>query len=430
MIRKDAWSQEILRIIALVFVAVFVFSFWSSALLGLAVGLLLIVVYFLTQLLRVQKWLNSEEADPPESTGVWGGIFDHIYRMQRQNEEAQARLESALDYLQDSLKSMRDAAVIVDKRGAIAWINHSAHLMLGIRAPEDVGRPLLNLLRSPELADYVDNADFSRPLRLDPSPEQERCLLFEISSFGEGDRLIFVRDNTQQYRLELMRRDFVSDVSHELRTPLTVIKGYIETLLDSYPLHDERLKKTFVQVCFQTDRMESLLKDLIWLAQIESFENEEKSTKVELAEVIKEVSDDLTAAWPNRDIELRLDESISVHGDYRELHSAVSNLMVNALNYGNDSAPVRVSWQTQGASAVMSVEDEGDGIETQHLARLTERFYRVDHSRSQKTGGTGLGLAIVKHVAMSHDAELKIESEVGRGSRFQLIFKQPINVTH
>jgi two-component system phosphate regulon sensor histidine kinase PhoR len=231
---------------------------------------------------------------------------------------------------------------------------------------------------------------------------------------------VFVKDVTEQDKLERMRRDFVGNVSHELRTPLTVIKGYIETLQSLMPESDARLQKSLGSMHVQTARMESLISDLLWLSRIESVEGERKDDQLDLVDLLAHLCDELKAAWPDREIELVTSSSLCVLGNAAELRSAISNLIVNALKYSE--APISVKWSDTVVGPELLVEDQGPGIDAKHIPRLTERFYRVDKSRSQATGGTGLGLAIVKHVAVSHDAKLFIDSELGQGSTFRLVF--------
>jgi two-component system phosphate regulon sensor histidine kinase PhoR len=231
---------------------------------------------------------------------------------------------------------------------------------------------------------------------------------------------VFIKDVTEQDKLERMRRDFVGNVSHELRTPLTVIKGYIETLQSLMPEFDERLTKSLGSMDVQTARMESLISDLLWLSRIESVEGERKDDQLDLVDMLTHLCDELMAAWPDRKIELVTSSKLCVLGNAAELRSAISNLIVNALKYSD--APVSVKWSDTVVGPALLVEDQGPGIDPKHIPRLTERFYRVDKSRSQATGGTGLGLAIVKHVAVSHDAKLFIDSELGKGSTFRLVF--------
>ncbi|MBE9538588.1 MAG: phosphate regulon sensor histidine kinase PhoR [Proteobacteria bacterium] len=417
-----SWLGEARRIALLLVFAGLLGWMMGKAVLFVALTLLALQLYWLLQLRRIQGWLRSPETDAPEGVGIWGDIFDQIYSIQRRNLEAHTRLQSTVDYLHDSLASMRDGAVMLDKNGAIEWSNEAAETLLGLRYPADKGQGILNLVRAPEFHQYFLDADFSEPLHLEVNSVPQRNLRIDTSCFGAGDRLMFVRDVTKIIRLEQMRRDFVGNVSHELRTPLTVISGYLGTMLAVQDTIDVRFRKPLQQMEQQAQRMESLLKDLLWLSRLENLEFSEKDQLVDVAGLLQELAVEIRQAYPTRDIELDLETDYKVRGEHRELYSAVSNLVQNALKYSSESSPVRISWRREGDDYLLAVIDQGVGIEASHLPRLTERFYRVDDSRSSATGGTGLGLAIVKHIAAGHNAELRIESVVGLGSKFILVF--------
>lgn len=388
-------------------------------LVSLALGGLLVV--WIYQLSRIDHWLKNTEVDPPEAYGIWGGIFDQIYKLQRENKESRSRLQSTVAYLQDSFTSMRDSVVMVDKDGIIQWSNTAAEKVLGLRYPADRGQALLNLMRAPEFTRYFLSGDYSEALKFYLIGDEGLHLQVEITRFGEGDRLIFIRDVTEVTRLEQTRSDFVANVSHELRTPLTVITGYLESMLPDGDL-SPRYGKAMLQMSQQAARMENLLKDLLWLSRIENVEDEVKEDRVDVRGLLEGLRDELSVSHGDNTIELQLESEQKILGDYQELHSAVSNLVLNAIKYSTQSDVIRISWKREGPRYVLAVRDHGIGIDSAHLPRLTERFYRVDESRSLATGGTGLGLAIVKHVAAAHKAELRIESVLGVGSNFSLIF--------
>ena len=423
------WWLALFRVLAILGVGAALGFFFGSVASGLLVSLMVVLLYWSYQMFRVEQWLSEVAEEPPQAAGVWGLLFDYIHRLQSQSAEAQGRLESSLHYLQDSLKSMRDAAIITDPWGNIAWMNDSAGSLLGISLDKDEGRPLVSKMRLPNFSDYLAVGDYKVPLRIPPSSEQKRCLQVEVSSFGGGDKLIFIKDITEQYKLEMMRRDFVGNVSHELRTPLTVLKGYVENLqsLDSDLV--SKIQRPLVQMDMQVVRMEVLLKDLLWLSRIETIEGADKTLPINMTDLVAEIIEDLRAAYPERKIDTHLEHDDVILGDATELHSAVSNLVVNALKYSGHDDLVTVEWKLDSGLPTLTVRDEGEGIKPQHIPRLTERFYRVDKSRSQATGGTGLGLAIVKHVAVSHNAELLIDSVYGQGSEFSMVFKPHMRAT-
>ena len=413
--RREALSVAAILVLGMTIGVIFGLPGW-----GLALGLAVILSLWSYQLLRVHRWMLDPAVKPPEAGGVWGLFLENLYSLQNRNREAQLRLESTLDYLQDSLAAMRDAAVIVDPQENVAWANDSADFLLNINFPTDQGRPLLDLINSIDFREYFATDDYSDPLRVLPEGDRGRCLQFEVARFGVGDRLVFARDVTRTFRLEQMRRDFVGNVSHELRTPLTVMKGYIETLLSLEEFEAARFQKPLEQMGQQALRMENLVTDLLWLSRIEAVETLRKTELIDMPSMITSIIAELQPAFPERAIVLNKESGAAIRGDERELHSALSNLVVNSLKYSDGDVNVR--WWSTEDLAMFSVTDTGMGIEPHHLARLTERFYRVDKSRSNAGGGTGLGLAIVKHVANSHQAELTIDSTVGVGSCFSLAF--------
>jgi len=417
-----SWWAELRRLLAIVVI---------SALIGWAVGyplpfilggLCSVILIWLYQLWRIRTWLDQSDTPPPESYGIWGYIFDQIYALQRTNREARSLLQSSVDYLQDSFASMRDGVVMVDNHGSINWCNAAATSMFALKFPLDRGQPLLNLVRVPEFQAYFSAQNFEEPLIFDSPGEDAATLQVEITRFGNGNKLLFFRDVTRMVQMEKMRRDFVANVSHELRTPLTVIKGYLETIIPKDSELDPRYLKPLRQMDQQAIRMETLLKDLLWLSRIESVQTIKKTVDVDIAAMLQELCDELRQSHPDTPLSIDVSTTETVLGDYRELHSAVSNLVLNAIRYNRDHNSVDISWHRDGDELLLSVRDHGIGVDSIHLPRLTERFYRADESRSTQTGGTGLGLAIVKHVAASHRAELRIHSVLGAGSRFTLAF--------
>ena len=390
---------------------------WRLALATLAVVLALLWGW---QLAKVYLWFANPEQLPPISDVGLGGILRDVYVLRSRDTLGTKVPARSQPYLKDSLASMRDAALIINSDGRLVWCNDAAEYLLGIKFEEEEGKPLSEVVPGKSLKRYVRDENFQKPLRVKPGPDPEFCLQFEFSRFGVNDRLVFVKDVSEQDKLERMRRDFVGNVSHELRTPLTVIKGYIETLQSLVAEANPTLMKSLGSMDTQVGRMERLIEDLLWLSRIESVEGERKDDQIDMVRLLSDVGESLRTAWPGRDIEVEIESAQQILGSASELRSALSNLIVNALKYSDGR--VTVQWSETVVGPALTVEDEGEGIDAKHIPRLTERFYRVDKSRSQSTGGTGLGLAIVKHVAVSHEAKLFIDSEPGKGSTFRLVF--------
>lgn len=410
------------RVIVITVVAMLIGALYGSALTGAVVALAGLVAFWVYEIQRVQEWLQHPEVAPPDGYGIWGELTARIYAHQRRYRNTEQRLTANVQYLQDSFTSMRDAVVMVDVDGAIKWFNHAAQALLELRYPDDTGQMLTNLIRSPEFNYYFINGEYSAPLQYVTPADKPLHLRVEITHFGEGERLLFIRDVSAEVRMEQIRRDFVANVSHELRTPLTVISGYLGTILDNRADLPQKYHRPLEQMNQQADRMESLLKDLLWLSRIESEKREQKRESIDVKGLLHELREELSGLYLDRQLSFSLECDTPVLGDYRELYSAISNLVTNALKYSDEDSPVSIRWFLRAGSAVLEVQDRGAGIDPLLIPRLTERFFRVDDSRNSETGGTGLGLAIVKHVAEAHNAKLHIDSQVGKGSTFTLEF--------
>ena len=398
---------------------------WQQALMCFLVVLLFLWGW---QLARVYHWFSHPEEFPPIGGPGMRGVLHDVYVLRSRAIQASYPSRRSQPYLKESLASMREAALIINSSSELLWCNGAAEYLLGVRFAEEEGKRLSDILSHASLETYVDDNNFQKPLRIQRGAASEFCLQFEFSKFGADDRLVFVKDVTEQDRLERMRRDFVGNVSHELRTPLTVIKGYTETLQTLMPASDATLQKSLSVMDTQLVRMESLVSDLLWLSTIENVEGERKEGQIDMGALLSDAVMELAAVWPDRSLDLQITSAQQILGDDNELRSAISNLIVNALKYGENS-PVVVRWIDTTVGPALLVEDKGPGIAAKHIPRLTERFYRVDKSRSLATGGTGLGLAIVKHVAVSHEAKLFVDSELGRGSCFRLVFPSSRVVT-
>lgn len=392
---------------------------------ALVIGLGGYLMWMLLQLRRFQHWLRADPgAPPPEAPGLWGDIFDGIYRMQRRDKRLRARMQSVIERIQSSTAALSDGVVMIDKDGHLEWWNHAAESLLGLRAPDDSGQHVHNLLRDPRFIDYFDQGNYREPLDI-PSPVNiNTWLQYNITRYGKGERLLLVRDVTRLHNLEQMRKDFVANVSHELRTPLTVVVGYLETMIDSDNGSNSRWQRPLHQMQQQARRMQSLLNDLLMLSRLETSEATAEEKPVDIALMLPSIRKDALALSGDRQHEIIIEAATQARlmGLETELRSAISNLVYNAVKYTQDGGSVQISWSQDDGGARLSVMDNGPGISQEHLHRLTERFYRVDSSRNSTTGGTGLGLAIVKHVLMRHQAELQITSTVGEGSTFTCLF--------
>lgn len=399
-----------------------------TIILGLAVGYLswtlvagaiLYICWMLVQIHKLDTWLLSRRRQPPpDASGIWGDIFDNIHRLQKQQRNEQRRLKSVINRVQETTAALRDGVILLDGKSNIDWFNKAAQRLIGLQN-SDQSHSVLNYLRHPKFVEYFEAGDYSDPLEL-PSPRfVGKYLQYQITKFGQGERLLVVRDITQLHHLEQMRQDFIGNVSHELRTPLTVIRGYLETLMDSGTMPG-KWGKPMNQMHQQAERMNLLVSDLITLSKLETEDYQGKQKAVALVPLVDMIVDEARALSGDRNhcIRFRHFGPVEINGCEKELHSALSNLVFNAVKYTPEHCEIDIKlWcDTQGVH--IQVKDSGPGFDAKHIPRLTERFYRVDSSRNSATGGTGLGLAIVKHVLMRHDAELTIDAEINKGACF------------
>lgn len=416
------WRSELRRILALCLSALVFGYYLSEITMAFIVAAVLYIALQWLQLYRLYRWLYHEDKGSlPDSTGIWGAVFQEVERLRKRSQKHRQRLQTIINRIQDSTAALQDAVLMVDSHGNLEWWNRAADHYLGLKSPVDVGQPITNLIRNPEFKEYFDAVDYSEPLSIASPIKSNVQLQFSITLFGRKDRLILVHDITRLKHLEQMRKDFVANVSHELRTPLTVLSGYIETMemaKDSLP---PRWGRMLSQMGQQSERMGSLIKDLLMLSRLETTQKDQPKP-VAITPLLERITADARAlalsSELNHRIELDIHSDDEIKGYSDELRSAFSNLAFNAVKYTPEGGHIKIRWFHNKEGAWFCVKDNGVGIEKHHQPRLTERFYRADPSRSQQTGGTGLGLAIVKHVLLRHDAQLVIKSELGEGSTF------------
>jgi two-component system, OmpR family, phosphate regulon sensor histidine kinase PhoR len=386
------------------------------------------VAYTLRQIYCFNRWLvSNSDLPPPEATRFWGEVYDRIYHMQRRQKKEKASLEAVINRVQETTSALRDGVIILDRRGYLDWWNPAAQRLLGFRI-SDQGKSVINFIRHPRFVSYFDEGQYGEPVEI-PSPRfNGKQLQFQITRFGNAERLVVVRDITQLHKLEQMRQDFVANVSHELRTPLTVLTGYLETLSDSPDLGPQ-WQKALTQMEQQARRMSMLINDLLALSKLETAEAGYNQKPVPLGSLLTNIHAEAQAMSGdlNHQIHLECEAGLELLGSEKELHSAFSNLVTNAIKYTPPGGKITLSAKRRRQEIQVSVQDNGPGFESKHIPYLTQRFYRVEASRNSSTGGAGLGLAIVKHVLLRHEGELQISSEVGKGSTFTCVFNQTVD---
>ena len=379
------------------------------------------------QAARVANWLRStSNQPPPENVGPWTDVVRHLeHNLQLQNELL-LQAQETNDAVMAAAQALPVGVIALDASMSIIWFNKAARQQLGLNDQIDLGNNLLHLIREPSFVRYARQRTWPDPLLLNTlHGSQEKRLMMQFVTYAREQRLLITRDLTQIDKLETTRRDFVANVSHELRTPLTVLTGFVETISEAPAgaLTEMQVQQYFGLMREQANRMESIVSDLLTLSTLETAPVADQEV-VEVTPLLNNVRQQIEALSAGRhQIEWDVQPDLNLLGASSELTSAFSNLITNAVRYTPEDGHILVRWaQEPDQGARFSVKDTGIGIAAEHIPRLSERFYRVDRSRSRAAGGTGLGLAITKHIAMRHEADLQIDSRLKQGSTFSLVF--------
>mgnify|MGYP001570377333 CR=1 FL=1 len=372
------------------------------------------------------RWLHDSSARLPADTpGIWGYVYYRLEVKRRKSSKRKKQVGRLLKQFKSSTRALPDATIVLNKEFRIQWLNSAATTILSVRK-SDVGQPITNLLRHPELQRYIDKERFDKSIVLRSQTDNDGRITLKIIPYERGQFLLLARDITEQYRVESMRRDFVSNASHELRTPLSVLQGSIEQM-EQVAGDDSALVNPLARMRRQSERMMSILKDLLTLARLESSGEPAKTQEVNLSQLVTIIVEEARVAGNKHDahdFQCEIENDIHVYGEQDDLYGALSNLVMNAVRYTPAGGEIRVVLFRMPLGVRFEVTDTGVGILPQHLPRLTERFYRVDVGRSREVGGTGLGLSIVKHTLEQYRSSLEVSSEPGVGSSFGFTLPQ------
>lgn len=404
---------------------------WEGAVAGIGIASLLWVVWDLRRAQKLLTWLRQGDvADPSTIGGLWGEVADRTRRLLRTRDQALRESEERLQEFLAAIQASPNGIVLLDGSGHIEWCNQTAAAHFGLDPQRDLMQQVGNLVRDPAFAEYQAAGDFTRDVVI-PGPTSSSSrpvrLSVHLHRYGEGRRLMLSRDVTALEQADAMRRDFVANVSHEIRTPLTVLAGFVETL-QTLPLDTAERERYLALMAQQAQRMQSLVNDLLTLSRLEGSPPPPVDEWVDIRSLVERCEQEgrhvstLISPVPHA-VGADIGQGCFLAGSPAELLSAMLNLVNNAVRYTPAGGQVQLQWRLlEDGQGEFSVTDSGPGIAPEHIPRLTERFYRVDRSRSRETGGTGLGLAIVKHVAQRHGAQLRIDSTPGRGSTFAMVF--------
>jgi len=418
------WVPAMLRLAMLLGLAGL--AWWmSGAVAGLSVAVLLLLGQLLLQLSYLQQlsaWLDDfNSAKLPDGWGAWTDVFSRLYRLRRDDERSQAELSEWLARFRQAMHLLPDGVAIMDDVLFLEWCNPAAERHLGLTLSRDKGMRVTNLVRHPEFIDYIVLGRYEQPLTLSL---RDRKLIVQIIPFENRRQILVTHDATESARIEEMRRDFIANASHELRTPLTVIVGFLE-IASTMPDLDPASRQTHLKLMTeQGRRMQRLIEDMLTLSRLESVDYPMRPEPVNVKAMIEDVLEEARALSNGQHTITAQIDGPDIVGSVEELRSAFANLASNAVRYTPAGGTVQLIWKDGADGPQFTVSDSGIGIDQLHIARLTERFYRVDKSRSRETQGTGLGLAIVKHVLLRHRASLSIDSRPGEGSCFTVSFRR------
>ncbi len=415
-------------IICVAFIAAFtVLSLWGERW-AIAAGIFVLsipLVYSYINLARLRKYILADSVEyMPLPSGFWEEVFFRLQRLVRNLKQRIRSIEEQHDHFIEAFQASPNGIVMLDEDDQIEWCNSIAERFFGLIFKRDVMQRINFLIRRPEFIHYLNKRNFEEPLLMERmGSDGSLSLMLQAFPFGQRRHLLLVQDVTDLQKADAMRRDFVANVSHEMRTPITVLMGFLETV-QSLDLKKDQQDQYLAMMMSQAQRMKSLVEDLLTLANLESNALPATTAVVKVVTLMALLKNDAEALSQGKHaFNFDVNSNANLLGDEREILSAFSNLVSNAIRYTPDVGSIGVEWRVnKQGQGEFSVTDSGPGIASEHLSRLTERFYRVDRSRSRDTGGTGLGLAIVKHIANRHQAQLVIESTPGRGSKFMLRF--------
>lgn len=395
---------------------------------GLAVaivGLLVLIASHLWYLWRIVRWLEQPSDQPveelPQGFGAWISVFRALRQARRRDEGERAKLGDTLKRFIEASNALPDGIVIIDQGDRLEWCNPRAAEHFGLDPARDRGYYVYNLIRQPALTDYLIRRDYGEPVVM-ADTLRDRVFSVQLLPFQDNRRLIVSRDISQLHRVEAMRQDFIANVSHELRTPLTVVGGFLEHLVDMPAMETAERQRVHALMLEQARRMRRLIDDLLTLAKLETQLAPPADDEFTLQALTDAAMKEAQMLCAGRH-QLRHEHipELLLRGSREELESALDNLLSNAVRYTPQGGSIRLQARRDDDTLRISVTDTGPGIDAVHVPRLTERFYRVDKSRSRETGGTGLGLAIVKHVLARHGGRLEIASTLGQGSTFTMV---------
>lgn len=402
---------------------------YSGAQWGCMLSLITIVFLHFRQLFKLLKWLQKPEPETiPFASGLLGEIFSTLSKQSKKRYRQKQKLRETLMRFKRASEALPSGIIIIDQNLHIEWQNRLSAHHFNLDREQIRQTSITEAIKLPVFQNFIQQ-NLQNQIRI-VMPQQQhsisKTLLLTLCPFEKNTRILISQDISTIEQIQVSQTNFVANVSHELRTPLTVISGFLETLSNIPDLAPEQQQQFIGLMQKESSRMQELLDDLLNLSKLESqYYQEKNKIPVQLSLLVTQIADNAqTLSQGQHQIKTNITPDIYINGIQSILYSALSNIAFNAVRYTPSGGDIFLSLQKTSHNQVrFSVQDSGVGIAAEHIPHLTERFYRVDTSRSRQSGGTGLGLAIAKHALAIHQTQLEIHSEIGKGSEFATTFK-------
>jgi two-component system phosphate regulon sensor histidine kinase PhoR len=413
-----------LKILSVCLLIVFICA-WLSGRPGLCFSIFsfFYIVWHLRSAVLLLSWVDQGMKSPaPKLKGFWHELLSKLEKKHAQQIKSVKQMRKAVKRTSQLTHAIDEGIVVLKNDLSLNWWNATAKKLLGLKS-SDRGHMLTSLVREPELINYLSQKKITGKIEIPSRVNPSKWLMFTASRYGQGEIALVISDISPLKDAERLRKEFVGNVSHELRTPITVLRGYLETLTDGMIVNNPPVQKACEQMSEQVIRMQDLADDLIVLSKLESQPNTIKKKKVKLLPLLSALIEEVKMVSEEQfNFYLDCSADIFLMAQESDLHSAIGNLLFNAVNHNPAGTDIHVSVKEEDNYVKISVKDNGVGIGADAVPKLTERFYRTDSSRSSNIGGSGLGLAIVKHVVNRYDGNLEILSTLGEGSEFICAF--------
>jgi len=418
------WQAEKYALLFTVLWIILIGTVFGNWVVAFALPLCSYIVWIYSRLFELEKWLarGTKMNEVFDDNGFIGTITRHLYQQKKVHSKRKKRTKEILRRLNTNISALPDATVLLNQRFEIEWSNDPAKYLLGI-SRADTGQRINNLIRQPEFQSYLLDPDNWPLLEIKSPIDPGADLQIKIVRFGKNQRLLIIRNISDQKQLQESLKHFVANASHELQTPLTAIIGHLEMLEMDAALSDTaRHSVTVLQQ--QSQRMKQLIQDLLLLSRIESYQLQpDEGDNIDIPQLMSEVMAVVNRRCNQDNIRCEFPETPWLLGIKSEIQGICINLIENAIKHTPQHTAIEISWKLNAEKEyVFSVIDHGEGISDAELPYLTDRYYRGSYTTARQISGSGLGLAIVQQAAMKHGARLEINSRLDQGSSFSVIF--------